>query len=494
MSMRANIQREESHLRVVRDGANAVLPPTDLPAEEAVISAVILDATALPKIVDFLRPEHFFSEANRQIYSAVIGLFAEKSPIDVVTVATWLRERQRIAQVGGVPGIASILDATPAPANVRAHAVAVHDCARRRTIQVTCQRLAISACGAVPDVQRFADDATKALARIGGDNPVRPVESNEQAFARIMAEAEGTLDGPASGASAPLTGVPIGLPSLDRLLGGLRRKAKTTIAAMTGVGKTAFALQAAVHIAKQGVGVLFFSTELERAELLRRAVASESGVSAARMRERRLTPKDLASMRAAIERLNGLPLTINDTARVTVEEIAAVTKSEAERMLMLDRVPLGMIVVDYVQRIEPSAHTRQKERHHQVGHVSRSLKLLAQELNIIVLELAQGRADKKQGRKGKPTADNGIADTTQIAKESDDVVFLLDEGALSNDERDDRRGIEAWVPKNRAGKKNVGVSMLYHGERYLFVDPNAPGANASTSRQYVDQGPSGEDD
>ena len=484
MTAHAQQPQTATHLRVVDAGPPP--PPADLDAEASVLSAVILDREAMPKVIDFLRDEHFYSEAHRRMFEASIALFRAKQPLDAQTVASWLHARKRLAQVGGAGYIAHVLETSPVVANVRAHAVAVHDMWRRRQLMAACDRLSIRSGGEVGDVQALLDEATKTVAMIGAQSPVRPIESNEQALERILADAFSTEDtGPAS--TTRMSGFPTGLHGLDRILGGLRKSAKTTIAASTGVGKTALAMQLAVQVARQGVGVLFFSTELKREELLRRALANVSNVSSDRIRSRRLNDRHRNAMREANAVLKTLPWRIDETPRLTIEEVCAATKAAREEMLLVDRVPLGMVVLDYIQRIEPSRHMMNREKHEQLGHASRSFKQLCQELDIVGLELAQSK-DAPPGRKPeKPKASNGIADSSQIAKESDDVIFLVSEGALAPN--DPRQGIEAWIAKNRAGQKNVGVSLLFTGDLYRFNDPNTPSASSNPSRQYVDQTP-----
>ena len=454
----------------------AVKIPADMDAEIAVISAVILDCEALPKIIDFLRPEHFLSEAHRRIFEACTSLFSSKDPIDTTTVGSWLRARERLTQVGGMQYIGEILDGTPAPAHVRAHAIAVHDMWRRRQLMVACEQLAIRCAGTVAEVQRFCDEATKTVASIGAQSPVRPIESNEEALERIIkAATEPTDDTPAS--TTRMTGFPMGIHGLDRILGGARRSAKTTIVATTGVGKTALAIQVGTHVAGQAVGVLFFSTELKREELLLRALANRSGVSATRIRDRRLNDRQRKAMREAADWLKALPLRIDETARLTIEEVCAATKAAREEMMLVHRVPLGMVILDYVQRIEPSRHMLHREKHEQLGHISRTFKQLCQELDIAGIELAQGK-DAVPGRKPeKPKASTGIADSSQIAKESDDVIFLLDEGAVAAN--DPRRGIEVvGREESRRPEERRRLAAL-HGRPVPLHGPEHAGRHVS---------------
>lgn len=472
---------------------DVLVPPADLDAEAAVLSAVMLDATALPKVIDFLMPEHFFSEAHRRIFEAARTLFFAKDPVDSQTVASWLKARGRHVQVGGIPYIMSILDSTPVVANVRAHAVSVHDAWRRRQVMLVCQRLATQAASSVGDVQSWCEGTVRTFGEISMLNPVRPVETNEQALARILSDA---FDGQTSTDTAvtPMTGFPTGIYGLDRYLGGLRRSAKTTISATTGVGKTALAIQVGVHVAKQAVGVLVFSTELKRVELLRRAVSCEADVdmSPQRLRRKALTEREKAALKGASLRIKGLPLRIDETARLTIEQVAGLTKSMQEEMLLVHRVPLGLVIFDYAQRSEASKHLMQRDRHEQIGHFTKGFKQLCQELDIAGVELAQAKDQDPRAKKDWPKASNGVADCSQIAKEADDLVFLVPGAPSPKD--DPRMEVNAWIAKNRAGPKNIAIPLMFRGDRFRFIDPNEPGPYSNPSRQYVDTKPDDADD
>ncbi len=489
--MTASAVSDRPHLYAVPDPESTRIPPWSSEAEASVISAVLLDVTALPKVVDFLRPEHFYSEAHRRIYEACVDLHRTKEPIDLTTVHAWLRARGRLPQVGTAGYLAEVADASPAVHNIRAHAVAVHDCWRRRQAIASCQRIAADGYVAVDDVQAWLDSATKTLGTIAIQNPVRPTETCETALARILRETFEASTEPST--EHRMTGFPTGIYGIDRLIGGLRRKAKTTIAATTGVGKTTMAMQLAIAVAKQRVGVLVFSMELERDELLRRALAAEASVPGWRLRDRQLTANHRAALREAQGRLSTIPWIIDATPSLTIEQVAAMAKVTAERFLYEHHVPLGMIVLDYVQRLEPSRHLLRRERHEQIGHATRSFKILCQELDIVGLELAQakdgggGRTRKGSSKDAGPTASASIADSSQIAKESDDVIFLVPQGTAT--EKDPRLEVNAIIAKQRAGAKGT-VSLMFRGDIYKFTDPNTPQQNGGCpSRQYVDTNP-----
>lgn len=468
-------------LRVVKP--DELPPASDVPAEAAVLSAVILDPAAMPKVRDFLRPDHFFVDAHRKIFEACVAVFEAREPIDAQTVASWLRQRDRLAIVGGVPAIADLLDASPVVANVRAHALAVHATWRRRRVDLVCGRAVAQSRGEIDDVQAFADGVIRQLATVARDNPLRPVETSAEALARIVAE---TLSPPAADepeAPSDVRGFTSGIYGLDRIWWGLRPGAKTTVAAITGVGKTAIALQLAIRVAKAGGGVLVFSTELKRRELLRRALAAEACIPSEKIKRRALERLEAVALLEASKRLGALPLDIDETARITVEQIRATTAAHAERMMVERRVPLALVVVDYVQRLATSPSMYGRKPHEQIEHATTELKMLAQELPVAVLELAQAKGEDGGTRRRKRaplSAEDGIAGSKRIAKEADEVIFLE---PLEDDDAKADQEVAIRLAKQRDGRKGE-VEVVFHRDVSTFEDLNDPMRCAS--RTYLD--------
>jgi replicative DNA helicase len=225
---------------------------------------------------------------------------------------------------------------------------------------------------------------------------------------------------------------------------------------------------------------------MKRVEILRRAVACEAGLDATRIRDRLLSPTEKIRLKEATARLEHLPLRIDETPRITIEEVAAATRAMAEEMPYRHGVPLGMIVVDYIQRLEPSRHLQQRDKHEQHAHATRSLKILAQELDIIALELAQQK-DPPPGKKPtRPTLTPCcIAESGQIQKESDDVIFIHPE---DDPKHTPVQTVTLIVAKQRAGAKG-DVPMTFQRDQYRLIDHNAPDPTANPSRQYLDPHP-----
>lgn len=470
-----------AHLRPVPNPP-AEVPPFDEEAERATLSSVLSDASAFPKVSDFLRPEHFFCRPHTTIFEACLDLAANREPIDSTTVSSWLYARARLGEVGA-GYIAELLCGAPMIPNVRAYALAIHGCWRRRKVIEAARKAMAVGYHAVPDVQKYCDDLARAIAVIGGQNPSAPMETIAEALDRVIAEA---LQVPAATAAAQpqALGIPTGIPSLDRMIGGLRRKAKTTIAGEKGGGKTALALQLAVNAAMAGIGVVMFSTELTLDELMRRAVCSITGIGRDRMKDKRLSPSDVDSLLAASARIKDLPIHIDPTGRLTVEQLRSRAESEAERSMLVHRRPVGLVVVDYVQRLAPSAGMSGKEERQQIAHATKELKLLSQEMNVAVLELAQANPPRREGKRIIRT----MWGSSVIGKESDEEIFI----ALDPD-CDPRAPVKSMVldvVKQRDGR--IGeVPVRYRGPLFRFEDINAP--SPSVSRQYVDESPESND-
>lgn len=456
-------------------------------AEASVVVASVLSPKALEKIVDFLFPEHFFLEPNRRVYEACVDLRSQKKPIDEVIVVEWLRERDRLRQVGSEREFYAFLDSRAIVANVRTHALAIHDAWRRRKMVHLCERIAGAGRVGVDGVQEWLDGAMRSFAAIANDNPSHPVESNEQTLKRLVNEAFAIPDPGRTASGSVVAGFPTGIFGLDRILGGLHKGAKTTIAGTTGAGKTTMGGQIAFHLGARDAGVVFFSTEMKREALLMRQLAASSGVPLNRIRGHRMNAADRHEVLEASKRINALPVRIDETARLTADEIAARTKKMAEEMRLLLGVPLVCVVVDYIQRLEPPRHLLGKERHEQIAYSTKRLKLLAQELDLAVVELAQAKPLERGKKQDKPHASNCVAESSTIAKEADNLVVLVAENEGTED--DPRTEVTTYIVKQRDGAKGH-LTLELRGDIYTFRDVNAPmSGGADPSRQYIDPTP-----
>ncbi len=470
-------------LALVRDHLDGALPPHDTDAEQAVISAVLLLEAALPRIVDFLHAEHFYSGAHARIYEAAVAVRAAGSQVDVVTVGSRLREEGRLNQVGGMPYLTEILSASPVLDHVRDHAITVFERWRARRVIAVCQHLAAIGYDSVTDVQGFADRGVTLLAEIARQAPGVKVESNIETLKRVVRQMSTAGDGKAD---KRITGIPTQIRSYDRLTLGLHAGTKTTLVALPRVGKTALALQLAMTVATQGIGVIFFSTEMTRDELAVRQLAHLSAVDSLRikaaMQKPTLTEIEWSRLSAGLARLDGIKyrIDVHDEASVTVEEIATCVKARVDQGALIDGVPLGLVIVDYVQRLRPSKCVATRNTHDQVWHSTVALKNLAKQCKLPVLELAQQKipeTDRKTGKRHRPKLGDAAA-CGYIERESDDVFYL------HRDDERDGRNLACIGVKVRSGPEGE-FPLTFHQEYSRFTEPGDD--ITSPSRQYVDQ-------
>lgn len=449
---------------VASNDASPSLPPHDDQAERAVISGVLLDPLGLPRVEDLLRAEMFFSEAHSRIFEAAVAVREAGQAVDLTTVHARLGATKRLTQVGGAGYLAEIADASPSLVNIRSHAEVVHERWRTRMAIRAAQRIAAVGYAGASDVQAFLDDGARALVDLARKAPGRRVESNVDTLKRLVRE----MGNPAAGSRK--RGIPTGIRSYDEATLGLHAGQKTTVVALPRVGKTAFGLQIAMNVAQLGIGVVFFSTELTRDELAERQLAYLSGVDYGRLRKARqealLTPREWERISQGIGSLQGTKyrLTVYDDPAITVEEISARVTTDADRFMTEHGVPLGLVVVDYVQRLKPSPQFDRGERpkkHEYVAHATLGLKQLAQRLMIPVIELAQQKNIKSERR---PPALGDAADCMQIEREADNVVYLH--------RPNDRDGsyVRALLVKQRAGLETE-LDMHFDGGQSRFEEP-----------------------
>lgn len=439
----------------------ALVPPHNLDTEAVVISGVLLDRSALGKIEDFLLPEHFYSEAHRRIYEAALCVKTQGSAVDTETVAARLKDTGRLSQVGGPAYISSILDATPAPANVRDHAAIVFERWRvRRTIEI-CERAAIYGHG-VADAQSYVDSVVSRVAEIARQSPGKKAESNFDVLRRIVRSLrEGLSDRP----NSAKRGLPTGIRGIDDLTLGLFAGQKTTIVAPPRVGKTTLALQIAMNVTRLGVAVGFWSTEMDRDELGVCQLANLARVDSKRIQqafqEPTLSAEEWQRIAMAMSEQGKIKslLHVFDDSEPTVDDICAQATSLAEQSLALTGKPLGLAVVDYTQRLKPARSVVKENPYGQIKYSTERLKWLAKHLKIPVIELAQskgGDVDKAKGYRPRPQLFDA-AECKQIERSADRVVHL-------------------WRPREADGSRVTAVFVKVRGGEEGDVDLRLKGA------------------
>jgi replicative DNA helicase len=471
------------------------VPPHDLDAEAAVLSAILLERDALDKVLEVLKAEHFYSEANRRIYESAVELSIKGTPIDIVSVAGALRDRERLAQVGGSAYLAQLVDSVPSVAHVDTYARRVKEKWRIRQLIVTCQRIAAEGYGDIGEVQEFIDGAEQAVYEIARTPEASSVQRIEPIIRSVFEQITELAR-----RGERITGVPTGFERLDAKTAGLHDGELTIVAARPGMGKTSFVLNVAVNVAspktiaetkmdaglddlgageareEPGLGVAVFSLEMPREQLASRMVCSEGRVDVGKMRQGFLQDRDWNNLTQAASFLYRLPIWIDDTPSLGVLELRAkVRRLQAE----YDRPApdtgigrrIGLVIVDYLQLMSGNVYTSSREQ--EISEISRGLKRLSKELRVPVIALSQlNRAVETRGTKDKRPQLSDLRESGAIEQDADNIIFIFRDDYYETES--DQRGIaELIVAKQRNGP--TGKVKVRFEAAYTRFDNLAPG-------------------
>ena len=370
------------------EGAN--LPPQDLDAEEAVLGAMMINEQAVLTVSDVIRdPGDFYREAHGTVFRAILALLTRSEPIDAVTVSDELERMGKLEDVGGRGFIFGLSSSVTVAANAKSHAQIVRDVAIMRRVAAAGLEIAQLGYQRQGDVRQILDQAESAIFDVAQSRNT----SELIPLSELLPEEVERME--AAGEHRGLTGAPSGLNSLDKITSGFQASNLVILAARPAMGKTSLALGIARHLGVEAkIPVVIFSLEMSRNEIAQRFISSEARVDSTRMRRGDLRDEDWVRVQDACNRLTTAPIYVDDTAGINLMEI----RSKARRLKMKEP-NLGLILVDYLQLM--SANDTAESRVQEISQISRSLKVLARELNIPVLALSQlsraveSRTDKR---------------------------------------------------------------------------------------------------
>lgn len=446
----ARYQRPPAPL-VARDG---VLPPHDMDAEEAVLSAILLDTQTLKSVADLLAPDHFYSEAHNRIFEAALKVFVGGGEIDVITVGNQLRTESRIEQVGGMPYLVGLLNVSPSPESVRGHAECVFNMWRRREALRICRlveaEITTGAVGA-DELQGYIESAGKSVIELANRNPRRSGSTMKEVITSILRRGAKVAKDYASGKEAPaVAGLTTSLDAYDAILGGMLPGNKITIAARPGRGKSVLGLQICRANALRGVGTAFFATEQKEDELGVRIIAATTGINTKRVKRFIHVPTfadaEWGRLTEAATSMAKLPMHMETNEDMTIDDVCTKAIALANSFESIHGVPLKLIAVDYLQRLAPSKRLSPHAKEIDVFRdATVKLKSLAQKLNIVVVELAQQKmAEDSQGNQKKP-GERMIEYCPKAEQEADSVMYIWERG------KDDFVGIVTKVREGGEG-------------------------------------------
>lgn len=449
------------------------LPPHDLQAEEAVVGSLLLDPDALTKVAPLLRPEDFYGGKTRAIYEACLALAGRGEAINQVTVANELGRTGRLEEIGGNGYLAFVIASTPTSVHAEYYARIVARLATYRALIKAGLDIAGLGYEAPPDTEAALSRAEDLLFRIRTGRPLRGMLHLREVLDRFLEEGTSLATPRAlERATAPLA---TGYTDLDQLLGGLQRSDLIILAARPSLGKSALALNIALHNAKNlGAIVAIFSLEMSADQVALRLLASEASVDGHRLRLRLYTEAEERRILDAIGRLSDLPIYIDDTPQPTVRDIWAKAKR-----LQVER-GIDLAIVDYLQLAQAS-NGRSENRVQEISEISRALKALARDLNIPVIAVSQLSRAVEVRPSHRPQLSD-LRESGSIEQDADVVLFIYREDVYVTEEEWERRNPgtpyprnigEVIVAKHRHGP--VGSVHLYFNDRYArFEEPRTP--------------------
>lgn len=434
--------------------------PKNIEAEQSVLGSVFLSKYALQKVLETLTPEHFYSDANAKIFTVIYDLNEKGVPIDTTTVVDELQNRGWLKQIGDVEYFAKVINSVANAANIDTYINIVEQKAVLRRLIDTSNKICASAYDTNNDVTEVLDDAERQILSV-----VKTRKGTEfRTIQDVLFKTRSDLEQLAKN-KGEVTGIPTGFYDFDKLTSGLKPTQLIILAARTGMGKTAMAVNLASNIAINAKKtVALFNLEMGAEQLAQRMIASVGQIDGNRIRDARLENNDWKRFDEAVSRLAETNLFIDDTAGMTIGEIRAKCRRLASSSAGLD-----LVIIDYLQLISGGAKYA-GNRQQEVSEISRSLKVLAMELNIPIIACAQ-LSRNVEGREDKRPLLSDLRESGSIEQDADIVAFLFREDYYDKEKAIDANTSksELIIAKHRNGPTK-DIPLIYHRNTSTFQD------------------------
>ena len=416
-------------------------PPQHLDAERGVLGSILLDPEVCDELIPILRPEDFYSDAHRRLYRTLLRMRESGQQIDVMLLKEELQKNGDLEAVGGAAYLAELLQSVPVAAHAVYYAQLVRDKAILRELIHATTEILRQAYDPTQDPQELVSQAEEKIFQVHEFRTTNRVSSLHDVLVEVFAHIDRRVEGGAAG-------IPTHFHDLDRLTGGLHEGELIILAARPAMGKTALACNITENVTiKSRIPTLFVSLEMSRLELVQRMLCSQGKIDGHKFRSVYISAKDRTELIQASSKLSQAPLFIDDTPTRTVSEIAAMARR------LKRRNNLGLVVIDYLQLIEPD--NPKDARQEQVARITRRLKGVARELNLPILCVAQLNRQVEQGREIHRPRLSHLRESGAIEQDADVVMFVHREEYYCTPEEAERLGLkgvaEVIVAKQRNG-------------------------------------------
>ncbi len=446
------------------------LPPQALELEQAVLGALMIDNDALSNSIELLKPESFYQTEHQKVFSAIEDLFNSTQPVDILTVTNLLKQKGELRDVGGAAFVSKLTERVASAANIETHArIIAQKFIQRELIRISSTTIK-DAYDDTTDVFDLLNAAEQGLFEISEGN----IRKNYDKMSTLIRQALEQIE-EIKNKEDGLSGVPSGFSDLDRVTSGWQKSDLVILAALPGMGKTAFVLSMARNTAvpfKKPVAV--FSLEMSSVQLVNRLISSESGIPAEKLRKGNLEDHEWIQLNQQITSLSEAPLFIDDTPALTVFELRA----KCRRLVRNNGVE--MVIIDYLQLMHAGNSNKSGNREQEISTISRSLKSIAKELNIPIIALSQlSRAVETRGGDKRPMLSD-LRESGAIEQDADIVCFIY---------RPDYYGFTEWpdtspgqdpdcqgqgeiiIAKHRNGSlENIRLRFISHLAKFTDLD------------------------
>ncbi len=434
------------------------IPPQNLEAEQSVLGGILLENEALARVLELISPDDFYKESHRLIFRRILGLYEKNEPIDLITLTNELNNHGELERGGGASYLAELVSQVPTAANIHNYCRIVREKATIRNLITSATEIVTSAFESAGDADDLIDTAEQKIFEISEKRirqsfvPTREIVHDSVDMIERLYHRKDMI-----------TGVASGFTDLDERTAGFQPGDLIIIAGRPSMGKTAFALNIAEHVAIDGkspVGI--FSLEMSKEQLVLRMLCSQARVDSKNVRTGYVAKDEWPKLTAAAGRIHEAPIFIDDSAVNTVLEMRA----KARRLKM--EHGLGLIIVDYLQLMKgrAGADTREQE----ISDISRSLKALGRELRIPVIALSQLNRAVEQRRPPRPMLAD-LRESGAIEQDADVILFVYREEVYDKDDTEKKGKAEIIIGKQRNGP--IGTVALAFLEKFTRFENQA---------------------
>lgn len=429
-----------------------MLPPQNIDAEKSALGAILTDQSVMLDVMEVLNPEDFYRTDHCIIYKAMVRLFTQSKPIDIITVTEELVSSGELDKAGGAQYIVSLTEEVPIVSNALQYATIVSDKAVQRRLIKAGGDIAKASYAPEGDVSDLIEQAEKAIFNVSQGRATKAYVRISDVLPRVFEEVTEISQG------KDISGIPTGFTDLDKILYGLHSPDLVMVAARPGMGKTAFMLNLAQYAAvKKNMPVAVFNLEMSNEQLVKRLISSESGITSEKLRNGQLTPEDWNNFASVFDTLGNAPIYFDDNTDMTISSIRAKC-----RKLKLEK-GIKMVIVDYLQLMKSGAYS--DSRQNEVSDISRALKVMARELDVPVVVGSQlSREVEKRADKRPMLSD--LRESGSIEQDADVVMFLYRDDYY-NKESQFKNIAEVIIGKHRNGSTGT-VQLAFDPTKMAF--------------------------